>query len=108
MGKFSIKLASAVAVVPLMMAAATVKAQQINVGAASNIGGMVVFVAQDKGFFAKHGIDAKVGVRNTGAALSKSLRAGELDIALAAFTNIPAALERGLVLSRHSPDDSQT
>lgn len=98
MGKFSIKLASAVAAVPLMLAAASVDAQQIKVGAASNLGGMVVFVGQDKGFFAKHGIDAKVEVRNTGAALSKSLRAGEIDISIAAFTNIPAALERGLDL----------
>jgi ABC-type nitrate/sulfonate/bicarbonate transport system substrate-binding protein len=73
-------------------------AQAIKVGAASNVGGMIVFVAQDKGFFAKHGLDAKVVVRNTGAALTKSLRAGEIDFAPAAFTNLPVALEKGIKL----------
>lgn len=73
-------------------------AQTLKVGAASNVGGMIVFVAQDKGFFAKHGLDAKVIVRNTGAALTKSLRAGEIDFAPAAFTNLPVALEKGIKL----------
>ncbi len=72
--------------------------KELRVGAASNIGGMIVFVAQDKGFFAKHGLDAKVVVRNTGAALTKSLRAGQIDFAPAAFTNLPVALEKGLKL----------
>lgn len=68
----------------------------LRIGAASNTGGMVVFVGVDKGIFAKHGIDAKVVVRNTGPQLTKSLKAGEIDFAPAAFTNLPAALERGL------------
>ena len=34
--------------------------------------------------------------RNTGPALTKSLNAGEIDFAPAAFTNLPAALERGI------------
>ena len=71
---------------------------KLRVGAASNIGGMIVFVAQDKGFFAKHGLDAKVVVRNTGSALTKSLNAGEIDFAPAAFTNLPVALEKGIKL----------
>ncbi|MDA1090794.1 MAG: ABC transporter substrate-binding protein [Proteobacteria bacterium] len=73
-------------------------ATELRVGAASNIGGMIVFVAQDKGFFAKNGIDAKVVVRSTGSALTKSLNAGEIDFAPAAFTNLPVALEKGLKL----------
>ncbi|MFY0614174.1 MAG: ABC transporter substrate-binding protein [Hyphomicrobiaceae bacterium] len=79
-------------------AASLVNAAEIKVGAASNIGGMIVFIAQDKGFFAKHGLDAKVVVRNTGSALTKSLRAGEIDFAPAAFTNLPVALEKGIKL----------
>ena len=71
-------------------------AQTVNVGAAGNVGGMIVFVAQAKGFFAKNGIDAKVVTRQTGGALTKSLRAGEMDYAPAAFTNLPAALEKGM------------
>src|SRR3989442_6642232 len=45
---------------------------QFNVGAVNNTGGLVVFVAVDKGIFAKHGIDGKVVVRNTGPELSKT------------------------------------
>ena len=71
-------------------------AKTLVVAAASNPGGLAVFVAQDKGFFAKNGVDVKVEIRNTGSALSKGLRAGEFDFAPAAFTNLPAALERGL------------
>ena len=79
-------------------AGASVQAADIKVGAASNVGGMIVFVAQGKGFFAKHGLNAKVVVRNTGSALTKSLRAGEIDFAPAAFTNLPVALEKGFKL----------
>jgi ABC-type nitrate/sulfonate/bicarbonate transport system substrate-binding protein len=69
---------------------------QFNVGAVNNTGGLVVFVAVDKGFFAKHGLDAKVVVRNTGPEISKALDAGEIDVGAANVSNIPVALERGL------------
>ena len=93
-----LRLAIPVLSAALIAAGTTVGAQELKVGAATNVGGLIVFVAQDKGIFAKHGIDAKVVTRNTGAALTKSLRAGEIDFAPAAFTNLPAALERGLKL----------
>ena len=93
-----IKTIFALLVVPMIAMGASATAQVLRVGAAANVGGLIVFVAQDKGFFAKHGIDAKVVTRNTGAQLTKSLRAGEIDFAPAAFTNLPAALERGLDL----------
>src|SRR5262249_46214341 len=54
--------------------------------------------AVDKGFFAKHGIDGKVVVRNTGPEISKALDAGEVDFGAANVSNIPVALERGLEL----------
>jgi NitT/TauT family transport system substrate-binding protein len=96
---FSIKTSVAAAAVFALAAGLSVaQAAEIKVGAASNVGGMIVFVAQDKGFFAKHGLDAKVVVRNTGSALTKSLRAGEIDFAPAAFTNLPVALEKGILL----------
>ena len=85
-----------VVAVPLLVAGLAASAQTVNVGAAGNVGGMIVFVAQAKGFFAKNGIDAKVVTRQTGGALTKSLRAGEMDYAPAAFTNLPAALEKGM------------
>ncbi len=85
------------AVAAAMILAVTASfAAELKIGAAGNIGGTVVFVAQDKGIFAKHGIDAKLEIRQTGGALSKGLRAGEMDYSIAAFTNLPAALERGM------------
>jgi ABC-type nitrate/sulfonate/bicarbonate transport system substrate-binding protein len=74
------------------------KAQDLRVGAGKNVGGMIVFVAQGKGIFAKHGLNTKVVVRKTGAALTKSLAAGEIDFAPATFTNLPVALEKGIKL----------
>lgn len=95
MNKFSIHLIGAIAAVSMAAGATSASAQNIVVGAASNVGGMEIFVAQAKGFFAKHGLNAKVEVRNTGSALTKSLKAGQIDFAPAAFTNLPVALERG-------------
>ncbi len=80
----------------LTAAGADAQAPQFNVGAVNNTGGLVVFVAVDKGFFAKHGLDAKVVVRNTGPEISKALDAGEIDVGAANVSNIPVALERGL------------
>ncbi|MEK6709292.1 MAG: ABC transporter substrate-binding protein [Nitrospinota bacterium] len=71
-------------------------APEVKVGAVSNTGGMVVFVAVDKGFFAKHGLDGKAVVRNTGPELSKAVDTGEVDYGAANVANIPVALERGL------------
>ena len=84
-----------ITVVVSFLATAAVAAE-LKIVAAGNIGGTVVFVAQDKGIFVKHGIDAKLEIRQTGGALSKGLKAGEMDFSIAAFTNLPAALERGL------------
>ncbi|ETX05946.1 MAG: hypothetical protein ETSY2_20030 [Candidatus Entotheonella gemina] len=84
------------AVCGLVLASMVAAQPTLRLGAASNTGGMVVFVGVDKSIFAKHGIDAKVMVRNTGPQLTKSLKAGEIDFVPAAFTNLPAALERGL------------
>ena len=50
---------TALAVAPLVAASSMANAQTVNVGAAANVGGMIVFVAQAKGFFAANGIDAK-------------------------------------------------
>ncbi|MEK6709525.1 MAG: ABC transporter substrate-binding protein [Nitrospinota bacterium] len=69
---------------------------KLTFGAASNLGNALMYISVDKGFFAKHGIDAKLRIIETGPALSKSLDAGELDISIAALSNIPVALERGL------------
>ena len=78
----------AVAAVGMTAAAVPAQAQMdIVVGAASNVGGMIVFVAQGKGFFAKHGLNATVEIRNTGSALTTSLRAGEIDFVDMRYSN---------------------
>ncbi len=89
-------LIAAAAAVGFAASGFAASAQEVVIGAAGNPGGLAIFVAQEKGFFAKNGIDAKVEIRNTGSELSKGLRAGEFHYAPAAFTNLPAALERGL------------
>ena len=50
---------TALVAAPLVAAGSMANAQTVNVGAAANVGGMIVFVAQAKGFFAANGIDAK-------------------------------------------------
>lgn len=96
MFKIKTGLIAAAAAVGFAASGFAASAQELVVAAASNPGGLAVFVAQEKGFFAKNGVDVKVEIRNTGSELSKGLRAGEFDFAPAAFTNLPAALERGL------------
>ncbi len=96
MSKIRTGLIAAAAAVGFAASGFAASAQEVVIGAAGNPGGLAVFVAQDKGFFAKNGVDVKVEIRNTGSELSKGLRAGEFDYAPAAFTNLPAALERGL------------
>jgi ABC-type nitrate/sulfonate/bicarbonate transport system substrate-binding protein len=80
----------------ILPAEAALPMAKYSMGAVPNTGNMIMFVALDRGFFTKHGIDAKVMLRDTGLALSKSLQAGELDLSIAAMANIPVALERGL------------
>lgn len=91
-----IVLAALAALFALAAAGSASAAPKLNIGAASNTASMMVFVGVDKGIFAKHGIDAKVVVRNTGAQLTKSLKAGQIDFGPAAFSNLPVALERGI------------
>jgi ABC-type nitrate/sulfonate/bicarbonate transport system substrate-binding protein len=84
-------------VLTLALAPAALAAQpEVKAGAVSNTGGMVVYVAVDKGFFAKHGLNGKAIVRNTGPELSKAVDTGEVDYGAANVSNIPPALERGL------------
>ena len=71
-------LIAAAAAVGFAASGFAASAQELVVGAAGNPGGLAVFVAQDKGFFAKNGVDVKVEIRNTGSELSKGLRAGDI------------------------------
>ncbi len=90
------KLLVGIVTVPLLLGTVAAKAQDFKVGVVGNVGALAVFVAVEKGFFAKNNIDVKVEIRNTGAEMSKGIRAGEFDFAPAGFTNLPVALERGM------------
>ncbi|CAN0573171.1 unnamed protein product, partial [Laminaria digitata] len=59
-------LAMAAAALPFVAFSNVASAQELVVGAAGNPGGLAVFVAQEKGFFAANGVDVKVEIRNTG------------------------------------------
>src|SRR5260370_41070085 len=96
MKKLIVPVLALAGVLGLTARAADAQAPTFNVGAVNNTGGLVVFVAVDKGFFATQGLDAKVVVRNTGPERSKALDAGEIDVGAANVSNIPVALERGL------------
>jgi hypothetical protein len=67
MNMFRRYLAFLCVVVPFVSFVSVAHAETIVVGAASNLGGFAVLVAQEKGFFAKNGIDAKIEIRNTGS-----------------------------------------
>jgi ABC-type nitrate/sulfonate/bicarbonate transport system substrate-binding protein len=89
-------LTAGLVALPLVLGSLAAKAQDFKVGVVGNVGALAVFVAVEKGFFAKNGIDVKVEIRNTGAEMSKGIRAGEFDFAPAGYTNLPVALERGM------------
>ena len=93
--RFKLLFAS-LAALPLIFGSIAAKAQDLKVGVVGNVGALAVFVAVEKGLFAKNGIDVKVEIRNTGAEMSKGISAGEFDFAPAGFTNLPVALERGM------------
>ncbi len=54
------------------------------------------FVGVEKGFFLKHGIDLKLRVLMTGQEMSKAMQAGEVQLAGAAISNFPVAIQQGL------------
>jgi len=53
------------------------------------------FVGLEKGFFLKHGLDAKLKVYQLGQHMSQAVQAGEAQLSGAAFSNFPVAVDRG-------------
>ena len=62
----------------------------------SNMNHVVSFVAVEKGFFLKHGLDVKMKVLATGVQMSKAMEAGEVQVIGSAYSNFPVAAEQGL------------
>ena len=54
------------------------------------------YVGVEKGIFLKHGIDLKLRVFMTGQEMSKAMQAGEVQLAGAAISNFPVAVQQGL------------
>lgn len=53
------------------------------------------FVGLAKGFFLKHGLDAKLKVYQLGQHMSQAVQAGEAQFSGAGFSNFPVAVDRG-------------
>jgi ABC-type nitrate/sulfonate/bicarbonate transport system substrate-binding protein len=56
-------------VIPVISLTPEANADPIIVGVTSNLAGFAVLAAQEKGFFAKNGVDVKIEIRNTGSEL---------------------------------------
>ncbi len=69
---------------------------EVRVAATNNFASTALFVAVDKGFFLRYGLDAKLRVLPTGPHMVKALQSGDADFAPTAVTNFPVAMERGL------------
>jgi ABC-type nitrate/sulfonate/bicarbonate transport system substrate-binding protein len=68
----------------------------LGVAIGSNMNHVVSFVAVEKGFFLKNGLDVKMKVLATGVQMSKAMEAGEVQAIGSAFSNFPLAAEQGL------------
>jgi len=73
-------------------------AEPVRVSAAvgNNMMHTPTFVGVEKGIFLKHGIDLKLRVLMTGMEMSKAMQAGEVQLAGAAISNFPVAIQQGL------------
>ena len=80
------------------MAPARAAAEPVRVSAAvgNNMMHTPTFVGVEKGIFLKHGIDLKLRVLMTGMEMSKAMQAGEVQLAGAAISNFPVAIQQGL------------
>lgn len=80
----------------LQAGAASQELAPLGVAIGSNMNHVVSFVAVEKGFFLKHGLDVKMKVLATGVQMSKAMEAGEVQVIGSAFSNFPVAAEQGL------------
>ncbi|HWT80359.1 MAG TPA: ABC transporter substrate-binding protein, partial [Candidatus Methylomirabilis sp.] len=62
----------------------------------SNMNHVASFVAVEKGFLLKQGLDVKVKVLATGVQMSKAMEAGEVQVIGSAYSNFPVAADHGL------------
>ena len=103
MGKRGNMMCAAIAVGALALllgsaAPARAASEPVRVSAAvgNNMMHTPTFVGVEKGIFLKHGIDLKLRVLMTGMEMSKAMQAGEVQLAGAAISNFPVAIQQGL------------
>ncbi|MEK6709399.1 MAG: ABC transporter substrate-binding protein [Nitrospinota bacterium] len=96
MRKLSSLSGAAVILLGMALGADAAPPTLIRLAAAVNIGNMLFYAAVDKGFLARRGFDPKLELYATGAEMSKALDVGQVDFSVAAISNLPVALERGL------------
>jgi NitT/TauT family transport system substrate-binding protein/sulfonate transport system substrate-binding protein len=69
---------------------------RVNAAVGNNMMHTPTFVGVEKGIFLKHGIDLKLRILMTGMEMSKAMQAGEVQLAGAALSNFPVAVQQGL------------
>jgi sulfonate transport system substrate-binding protein len=85
----------------LLVAGPTVSGQgpvQITLGTVNNMSHVPQFVAVEKGFYVKHGVDVKLRVFNSGAEVTRTLQAGAAQMATIGNSTLSAAWNQGIRL----------
>lgn len=71
---------------------------QITLGTVNNMNHVPQFVAVEKGFYVKHGVDVKLKVFNNGAEVTRTLQAGSAQMATIGNSTLSAAWNQGIRL----------
>ncbi len=69
---------------------------QVTIATVNNMNHVPQFVAVEKGFYVKHGVDVKLKVLNSGAEVTRAVQAGEAQVATIANTTLSAAWNAGV------------
>jgi NitT/TauT family transport system substrate-binding protein/sulfonate transport system substrate-binding protein len=100
----------AVGLIALSLAGTSVQAQtlEIKVGAASATDHAAAFIGVERGIFAKHGLDAKLVMYQTGVEMLNGLLAGSQDVNIMGSIPFLAGVSRGqpLMLIGHLQGDA--
>ncbi len=72
--------------------------RQITIGTVNNMNHVPQFVAVEKGFYVKHGVDVKLRVFNNGAEVTRTLQAGSAQMATIGNSTLSAAWNQGIRL----------
>lgn len=71
--------------------------QDVRIGVVSDTATTPLFVAMEKGYFFKQGLNGKLQIFSSGSDMNKALAAGNIDLATASTTSIPSSRSAGLL-----------